>query len=52
MTWGDFKKLVDETDGVTDDVAIWYIDISSPRTEEGLDHPKVRIEEQLGLEVS
>lgn len=29
MTWGEFKKLVEER-GIVDDDKIWYIDISYP----------------------
>ena len=30
MTWGEFKKYVDQTEGVTDNTPINYIDISYP----------------------
>ncbi len=32
MTWGEFKKLVEEA-GVKETDTIWYIDISYPGTE-------------------
>lgn len=32
MTWGEFKRLVEEK-GLTDDSRIWYIDVSFPEPE-------------------
>lgn len=33
MTWGEFKESVDETEGITDSMEIWYIDVSYPEKE-------------------
>jgi len=30
MTWGEFKKLVDETEGMSDEEELWYIDVHFP----------------------
>jgi hypothetical protein len=37
MTWGEFKEVVDETKGITDDSRIWYIDINYPPGVAGLE---------------
>lgn len=29
ITWGEFKKVLEER-GITDDMKIWYIDVSFP----------------------
>ena len=49
MTWGQFKKFIDETDGVTDDTPIHYIDISWPDRPEQLN---AWLDEMEMLEVS
>tara|TARA_R110000782_G_scaffold19035_5_gene51727 strand:+ start:260 stop:409 length:150 start_codon:yes stop_codon:yes gene_type:complete len=37
MNWGEFKKQVDETEGVTDDIEIAWIDFSGHSPEACVD---------------
>ena len=37
MNWGEFKKQVDETEGVTDDIEIDWIDCSGYSTSVDVD---------------
>jgi len=37
MTWGEFKKLVDETEGVTDETKINYIEVDDNYLQKSID---------------
>lgn len=37
LTWGQLKKMIDETEGVTDDTEIDYFDFSAMRLYTGLE---------------
>ena len=54
LTWGKFKKLVDDQlkkAGKTDDIEIWYIDISFPCDDHGMCIPEIDIDDDLGLNI-
>jgi hypothetical protein len=52
LTWGKFKTLVDgqlEKAGETDDIEIWYIDISFPCDDHESCIPEIGVDDDLGL---
>ena len=51
MTWKQFKEQVDkrmEEQGISEDVEIWYIDISAPEQDEDLN---VTLDPSSGLAI-